>query len=124
VHAGGVAPALRVRADATRLQKVLGALASNAIRYGREGGHLWVQAQALDGRVRITLADDGEGLTPEQQARLFQPFSRAGREHSGIQGAGLGLLTARSLVQAMEGTLVLHSSPGQGTVVDVELPEG
>lgn len=124
VHSHGIAPELRVRADAPRLHKALAALASNAILYGREGGHLWVQAQALDGRVRITLADDGEGIAPERQAQLFQPFARAGREHSAIQGAGLGLVTARTLVQAMDGTLELHSSPGLGTVVNVELPTG
>jgi signal transduction histidine kinase len=124
VHSHGIAPELRVRADAARLQKVLMALASNAIRYGREGGHLWFQAQALDGRVRITLADDGEGIAPDRQAQLFQPFARAGREHSAIQGTGLGLATARTLVQAMDGTLALHSSPGLGTVVNLELPAG
>ncbi|WP_028999810.1 hybrid sensor histidine kinase/response regulator [Azohydromonas australica] len=124
VHGHDVAPALRVRADAARLQKALAALACNAIRYGHEGGHLWVQAQALEGRVRLTLADDGEGIAPERLAQLFQPFARAGREHSAIQGAGLGLATARTLVQAMDGTLELHSSPGQGTVVSLELPAG
>lgn len=102
VHGHGIAPALWVRADAARLRKALAALASNAIRYGREGGHLWVQAQALDGRVRLTLADDGEGNAPEHLAQLFQPFARAGREHYAIQGAGLGL----------------------GTVVSLELPAG
>jgi signal transduction histidine kinase len=103
---------------------VLGALASNAIKFGRDGGHLWLQAQARGERVCITVSDDGQGIAPERQAQLFQPFSRAGREHSGIDGAGMGLATARSLVLAMGGTLELRSAPGQGTVVSVELAAG
>jgi signal transduction histidine kinase len=124
VHHDAIAPALRVRADPSRLHKVLQALASNAVRFGREGGHVWVQAQELPGgqRVRITVADDGPGIAAEHLPHLFQPFARAGREHSGIQGAGLGLASARALLQAMGGTLELHSSPGDGTVVNVELP--
>jgi signal transduction histidine kinase len=124
VHHGAIAPELRVRADPSRLHKVLQALASNAVRFGREGGHVWVQAQGLPGgqRVRITVADDGPGIEAEHLPQLFEPFARAGREHSGIQGAGLGLASARALLQAMDGTLELHSSPGHGTVVNVELP--
>jgi signal transduction histidine kinase len=81
-----------------------------------------VQARQQGAFVHLILADDGQGIAPEHQAQLFQPFSRAGREHSGIDGAGLGLATARSLVQAMGGQLTLNSDPGQGTVVSVELP--
>jgi PAS domain S-box-containing protein len=117
-----MAAELRVRADASRLRKVLGALASNAIKYGRGGGHLWLQARQQGDRVLITVVDDGQGIAPEHQARLFQPFWRAGREHSGLEGAGLGLATARTLVHAMGGTLELSSAPGQGTVVSMVLP--
>jgi PAS domain S-box-containing protein len=123
VH-NGVEAQWRVLADASRLQKVLHGLVSNAIKYGREGGHVWLQAQPYGERVCITVTDDGPGIAPERQAQLFQAFSRAGREHSGIEGAGLGLVTARSLVQAMGGTLELASVPGQGTVVNVDLAAG
>jgi signal transduction histidine kinase len=122
VHAA-VPLGLRVLADAVRLEQVLVNLADNAIKFNHEGGSLWVQAQADDAsRVRITLTDNGQGIEQEQLQRLFQPFSRAGREHSPIAGAGLGLLTTRALVQAMGGTLQLSSTHAQGTVVTVELP--
>jgi signal transduction histidine kinase len=123
VH-NGVEGQWRVMADASRLHKVLHGLVSNAIKYGREGGHVWLQAQPYGERMCITVADDGPGIAPERQAQLFQAFSRAGHEHSGIEGAGLGLVTARSLVKAMGGTLELTSVPGQGTVVNVELAAG
>ncbi|MDZ5457069.1 hybrid sensor histidine kinase/response regulator [Azohydromonas lata] len=116
--------AMRVMAEPSRLQKVVHGLVSNAIKYGREGGHVWLQAQRNGDRVRITVADDGQGITADRQAQLFQAFSRAGREHSGIEGAGMGLVTARSTVQAMGGTLELNSVAGQGTVVHVELAAG
>lgn len=115
---------LRVMAEPSRLQKVVHGLVSNAIKYGREGGHVWLQATRGGERVRITVADDGQGIAPERQTQLFQAFSRAGREHSGIEGAGMGLVTARSMVQAMGGTLELNSVLGQGTVVHVDLAAG
>ncbi|WP_198321114.1 hybrid sensor histidine kinase/response regulator [Azohydromonas aeria] len=119
-----VAPQLRVRADASRLHKVLSNLADNAIKFGCEGGAVWVQAQPRGGRVRITVADNGPGIEPGHLAQLFEPFARGGREHTGIEGVGLGLATARSLAQAMGGTLTLQSVPQQGTVAALELDAG
>jgi CheY-like chemotaxis protein len=70
----------------------------------------------------VSVCDQGTGLTPEQRARLFQPFDRLGAERSGTEGSGLGLLIARELVEAMGGTLEVKSEPGRGSVFAVLLP--
>lgn len=123
--ANDVDASVQVRADARRLRQVLINLMSNGIKYNREGGRLRIgcSGDAEQGRWRITVDDDGLGLSVEQQARLFQPFERLGLETSAIEGTGLGLIIARRLVEEMEGTLRLDSEPGRGTRVTIELPQ-
>ncbi|MHB8634231.1 MAG: sensor histidine kinase [Thermoplasmatota archaeon] len=98
-------------------------LISNAIRYTDHGTvtiRLWRPSAAPSG-ARITVADSGRGMAPEQVARLFQAF---GQVHEGTQeGAGLGLHLSRLLVEAHGGTLRLQSAgKDQGTTATVDLP--
>lgn len=72
--------------------------------------------------ARISVRDNGPGLSPAQQQQLFQPFNRLGAEHSGVQGTGLGLVITRHLVESMHGTLHVRSEPGQGACFTVALP--
>jgi signal transduction histidine kinase len=98
-------------------------LGSNAVKYNRPGGELRLQAAPGEpGRVRLALRDTGCGMSREQLAHLFQPFDRLGQERSQVPGTGLGLLIARQLVEAMDGTLAVDSQPGVGTVVTLDLP--
>lgn len=126
VHAEGDAPAQpMVQADRLRLKQVLSNLLSNAVKYNRRGGTLSVtfgetSAEAGD-EVLITIGDEGEGLTPEQLARLFTPFERLGAQHRGIAGAGLGLALSRQLAQAMGGDIEVASAPGQGSSFTLRL---
>src|SRR5204863_29419 len=73
-----------------------------------------------EGRARITVADQGEGLSDEQQARLFDKFERLGRQGDG--GSGLGLYISRRLARAMDGDLTVDSAPGQGARFTLDLP--
>ncbi|MCI1192046.1 PAS domain-containing protein [Calidifontimicrobium sp. SYSU G02091] len=114
---------LHALADAQRLRQVLLNIGSNAVKYNRPAGRVeWSVAAGEAGRVVVTIADTGAGMTPDQLARLFQPFERLGRETSTIEGTGLGLVIARRLVEAMHGRLTLASQPGAGTQVRIELP--
>jgi PAS domain S-box-containing protein len=121
--AGG--PPLWVHADARRLKQVTSNLLSNAIKYNQPGGVVSVRTRVLetaDGPlVELSIADTGIGMTPEQLARLFNPFERAGAQHTGVPGTGLGLALSKQLVEAMGGRIGVDSRPGEGTVLTVRL---
>ncbi|NML16809.1 hybrid sensor histidine kinase/response regulator [Azohydromonas caseinilytica] len=112
---------LHVRADPVRLHQIVSNLASNAIKYNRPGGELRVTASRSNARVRLSFADNGIGMTPQQLQEVFQPFARAGRERSAIPGTGLGLVISRRLAEAMHGTLDMAARGGGGTVATLEL---
>jgi signal transduction histidine kinase len=103
-----------------RVLQILLNLVGNAVRYSPEGSQVWLRAEAEDGRARITVADQGEGLSAEQQAKAFDKFERLGR--SGDGGSGLGLYISRKLARAMKGELSIDSAPGQGARFTLELP--
>jgi len=110
------APAgLAVLADHTRLLQVLLNLLGNAIKYNRPGGEVTVLWQRDGALLRLGVRDQGAGLRPEDQSRLFQPFERLGAEGSGIEGTGIGLALSRRLMQAMGGEIEVDSTPGQGS---------
>jgi signal transduction histidine kinase len=103
-----------------RVLQVLLNLLGNAIRYSPADSQIWLRVESDGDRARITVADQGEGLTAEQQARLFEKFERLGR--SGDGGSGLGLYISRRLARAMDGELTVDSAPGQGARFTLELP--
>jgi signal transduction histidine kinase/CheY-like chemotaxis protein len=112
-----------VRADPTRLDQVLLNLLSNGVKYNRPGGHVALHARPLpDGEVEIRVEDDGLGMTSEQQAALFQPFNRLGRQASGKPGTGIGLVITRRLVDLMGGRLEVSSREGDGSQFMLRLP--
>lgn len=113
---------LCVQVDHHRLGQVLLNLLSNAIKYGPEGGRVEVQvAPATGDVVELCIQDQGPGLSPEQQAQLFQPFNRLGAERSSVEGVGLGLVITRGLVALMGGQLHVRSEPGAGACFVVSL---
>ncbi|MGM9515868.1 ATP-binding protein [Roseateles sp. DB2] len=112
-----------VQADATRLKQVLSNLLSNAIKYNRQGGEVRVSSTvASPGTVEIRVQDQGPGLTPAQQAQLFQPFNRLGRENGSIEGTGIGLVISRRLAELMGGSLDFEASLGDGACFVLRLP--
>jgi signal transduction histidine kinase len=106
-----------LRADRTRLVQVLTNLMSNAIKFNRPGGEVRVRARRDGSQVLLEVADNGIGMTRQQQTELFQPFNRLGRERLGIPGTGIGLVLVRHLVELMGGTLGLASEVERGTMV-------
>ena len=113
-----------VLADADRLKHVVLNLLGNAVKYNRPGGRVTVTASRADrGRVRLSVADTGCGLAPDQLDRVFEPFERAGAERTSVEGAGIGLTVARRLVEAMGGTIGADSEPGVGSTFWVELDD-
>ena len=123
---GGSRSLARVRADPVRLAQVLDNLVGNALRYTPAGGHVELGVAAAGTDVVISVRDDGPGLTPDQAARVFERFYRADPSRSrDAGGSGLGLAIARSLVEAMGGSVgVASAGPGRGAVFAVRLPSG
>ena len=114
---GESAPAI---GEFRRVLQILLNLIGNAIRYSPEGSMVWVRVEPGGEFASIVVADQGEGLTDEQQARVFDKFERLGRTGDG--GSGLGLYISRRLAQAMGGDLTVESAPGQGARFTLELP--
>ncbi len=112
-----------VKADRTRMKQVLINLLFNAIKYNRPNGSVSVEcALQKPDRVRISIHDTGQGLSPAQVAQLFQPFNRLGKEASAEEGTGMGLVVTKRLVELMDGTIGADSSVGTGSVFWIELP--
>jgi PAS domain S-box-containing protein len=111
-----------VKADRTRVKQVLINLLSNAIKYNRAEGTVEVTCRVLNAqRIRISVKDSGEGLSPEKLTQLFQPFNRLGQEASAEQGTGIGLVVSKRLVELMGGTISVASTVGVGSVFWIEL---
>ena len=114
-----------VHADRTRLKQVLINLLSNAVKYNRKQGTIEVTCTTpTPGSVRISIKDTGEGLSPEQLQQLFEPFNRLGRETSGEEGTGIGLVVAKQLVELMGGHIGVESTPGVGSIFWFDLLVG
>ena len=110
-------------ADPTRLKQVLTNLLSNAVKYNVDQGRVDVEALTdAAGMVEIRVTDSGLGLSETQMAELFQPFNRLGREHSQIEGTGIGLVISRRLAELMGGSLTARSQEGQGSTFVLSLP--
>jgi CheY-like chemotaxis protein len=111
-----------VRADRTRLKQVLINLLSNAIKYNDRLGTVNVLcAERSPGRIRVSIADNGAGLSPEQLSQLFQAFNRLGQEAGGEEGTGIGLVVAKRLVELMGGLIGVESTVGVGSLFWFEL---
>ena len=111
--------------DQTKLRQVLLNLLSNAGKFARDGTVTLVAVRegAGSGTLRFEVTDTGIGMTEAQRARIFEPFVQA--ESSTTRkygGTGLGLAITRRLVELMQGSIDLHSTPGVGTTFTVRLP--
>jgi len=111
-----------VTGDARRLRESLEQLLRNAVSYTQRGGHIAFQAHGDEREVRITIADNGPGITIEDQARVFSRFHRVGGGTRGEAALGLGLPLTRQFIEAHGGTVELLSAVGEGTAVTLTIP--
>jgi signal transduction histidine kinase len=111
-----------VTGDRKRLGQALGNVLSNAFAYTGEGGRVLLHADGEDGAARIVVSDNGRGIAPAEQARVFDRFHRTAESGDGEPAVGLGLPLARQFVEAHGGSVELHSEPGEGTAVIIRLP--
>ena len=111
-----------VNADAQQLWRVFGNLIDNAVKYNQSGFILTVEAKREGEMVCCTVADNGAGISPQQCARLFEPYTR-GVGVSLRQGLGLGLYICRQIVEAHGGEIGVDSELGKGARFWLTLPK-
>ena len=114
-------------ADAGRLRQVIVNLAGNAVKFTEEGRVRVTAELAPDGagagRLRVTVADTGPGIAPEEHARVFERFHQVDGSTSRAKGGtGLGLAICRAIAREMGGDVVLRSAPGEGSTFTLDVP--
>jgi PAS domain S-box-containing protein len=117
-----VEPNLHVHADAMRFKQVLMNLAGNAIKFTPEGGRIEMAARRVDNQVRVEVRDNGPGIPPEQQQRIFEAFFRLTETGSTTEGTGLGLAITARLVELHGSKLGIESQAGAGACFYFSLP--
>ena len=118
-----------IQSDAGRVRQILMNLVSNAIKFTESGGvrlTVWAsEIESREPRVHVEVADDGIGIAPESQARLFQPFVQADSSMTRrFGGTGLGLAISRRLAQLLGGDIWVESGPGAGSRFQLQLDPG
>ena len=112
-----------VYADALRLERILYNLLENAVKYSPQGGEIRISARPEDEHLVISVSDQGIGISPSDQAKLFGPFQRLEESRpDGFGGIGLGLLVCRRLVEAHGGQIWIESKPGRGSIFFFTVP--
>jgi signal transduction histidine kinase len=107
---------MHVRAEEAELQHTLINLLLNAVQASRAGGHVTVEAEQST-QVRVRVIDNGCGITPENQKRIFEPFFSARQG-----GTGLGLFLSLNFVRRWGGDIRVESEPGRGSTFEILLP--
>jgi signal transduction histidine kinase len=115
-------PALVALVDAPRLARVVGNLLSNALKYSPNGGTIRVRVGREDGTALIVVQDEGIGIPAGDLPHIFERFARAGNVAGHIQGTGIGLASARGIVEQHGGTIMAESVEGRGATFTVRLP--
>lgn len=116
---------MQARFDSRSLRCVLTNLLQNAVAFSPDGGAITVSARASDNQLEIIVANEGDGVDPEDLPRLLRPFEQGQNALTRqAQGAGLGLAICDLTCQAMGGQLKLVSVPGEGFAAHIILPTG
>ena len=114
-------PNLVVMADPGLIDRVLGNICENSVKYTPEGTKVRIDAALASDRVIIRIADTGPGITDKDRERIFAPFQRLGDVPQG-DGVGLGLAVARGLAEAMDATIGVDDTPGGGLTFVLDFP--
>jgi two-component system sensor histidine kinase KdpD len=112
----------RVDADAELLELALRQLIDNAVKYSPAGSPVTVKARHEEGRIVVSVRNEGAGIPEASQSRIFERFFREAETAQNVPGTGMGLSIARDIVQAHDGQIWVESSPGRGAEFFVALP--
>jgi signal transduction histidine kinase len=113
-----------IEADRAKLKRIVVNLLSNALKFTPRGGKVTLSAEHTAATTRISVADTGVGISPEDVNKLFDKYEQArNRATQGEKGTGLGLYITKQLVELHGGTITVESKPGQGSVFHVVIPD-
>ncbi|GAB6092604.1 sensor histidine kinase [Furfurilactobacillus curtus] len=120
-----ISPQFKVQTDAAKFDQIANNLLSNAIKYNHDAGQITINATATPTGWQLTVTDTGQGMTVEQQERIFERFYRGdpSRNKQRIPGTGLGLAIVKELTELLGGHIVVSSRPEAGTTMTVQFPE-
>ncbi len=109
--------------DAAKMEQTLDNLISNAVKYSPANSRVWIQLQARENEVLISVRDEGPGVPPGEMEKLFKPFQRASvKSASGEKSVGLGLAIVKRIVDGHGGRIWLESQAGVGSSFYVAFP--
>ncbi len=114
---------LKVFADRLTLNRVIGNLVSNAIKFTPKGGKVELAVKRTATATQIAVIDNGPGIEAEARHKLFARFSRL-EKHADIEGTGLGLFVSKNIMDAHNGRIEVRSTVGKGTTFFVTFPDG
>lgn len=120
IDSPAVGESLPAAGDFRRALQIVVNLLTNAIRYSPEGGQIWARTDRDGDLAALVIADQGKGISDEDQARIFEKFERV--DHNEAGGTGLGLYIGRRLARVMGGDIAVDSAPGQGARFTFTLP--
>jgi PAS domain S-box-containing protein len=110
------------KVDASRLEQVIINLLSNASKFSKDGGTIFIKIRVEGKDLKVDVKDTGVGIPLDAQERLFQPYHRVEQDRQQFPGLGLGLAVARNIVEAHGGSIWLVSQPGQGSTFSFRIP--
>ena len=114
---------VQVCADRLKIKHVINNLLSNAVKYSAEMSKIQITCKKINGEAIISVRDQGEGISPDDQKKLFGRFSRVGNNHSGkISGHGMGLYLVKEFMHQHGGQVWIKSQAGEGSEFYVSLP--
>lgn len=108
--------------DRTLMTRLLQNLIDNGFKYGKPQGRVWITLGQEGEEILLTVADDGMGIPPDQQEKVWQRFYQADPARGEHSGAGLGLAMVQKIAQVHGGFMVLESTPGRGSSFTLHLP--
>ena len=111
-----------IQIDAEMIRRVLINLLENAIKYSRTEGRISVALEQLETDLKVEVSDDGPGISPEDQERIFEKFARV-QSRGRPKGLGLGLAFCRLAIEEHGGKIWVESRPGQGSTFYFTLPK-
>jgi signal transduction histidine kinase len=113
-----------VEGDERRIRQIVFNLLSNAVKFTPSGGGVEVRSAVVDGEVRVSVADTGPGIAPEDQERIFEEFQQTDTGTRQAEGTGLGLALSKRLIELHGGRIWVESTPGAGSTFTFTLPAG